>query len=342
MTMDENIGRYIRSRLVNGGDAFNFSGTAPATLLSTDFALSTLFLLEGDQGISGYLSSRDKLLSCKTEKDYFMDRNFDPDLTTGSHSQDYIKNQFTYFTMIALDMAGHSLPDLPFFHEKYGDPDKLEQWIRAQDFSRFWYSSNELMFVRYAAMNNGHSQDAVKRAYNEKGVQQLSKMDHIWTCGLSRLVPEQIIDVLHMAQAKSKGKIGLLIVDYMGILNSEVNKSRYERTTDGIQDLKRMAKDENIVVGACCQVTETGKDDSDGELFLGCTRDSRDIENSSGLVIGAWRTDENTIWTKILKQTQGPSGSKYKWPNNFDGARMIVSPRMQIKPPPPFDMDHKG
>lgn len=194
-----------------------------------------------------------------------------------------------------------------------------------------------LMFKRFAAMNNNNTQREVEQAYERKGVQQLSQMDHIWTCDYSRLTPEQVKDVLHLAQDKADGKIGLLIVDYMGLLSSEVNKSRYERTTDGIQDLKRMAKDENIITAACCQVTETGKDE-DEELFLGCTRDSRDIENSAGLVIGAWRTDANTLWTKVLKQTQGPSGSKYKWPNNFDGAKMQITPRMQTKPAPDYDI----
>lgn len=147
--MDKNISTYIRSRLREEGNTFNFSRRVPATLLSTDFALNTLFLLEGRKGTDEFLPGREYLHACRTDQDYFMDPGFHMEETSGSHSLDYIRNQFTYFTLIALDMSGILVRDPAFFYEHYSDAEKLSAWIEGMDFSKFWYNSNKLMFVLY-------------------------------------------------------------------------------------------------------------------------------------------------------------------------------------------------
>ena len=147
--MNKEIRRYIDSMRLKEEGSFRFSKNANTTILSSSFALSTLYLLEGGAIAEEYIDSKTYLRTQRTEKGYFLDKNFIAEDTTGSHKQEYILSQFTYFTMIALDMLGDSVPGLPFVDEKYGNQAKLEEWIRAQDFSRFWYSSNELMFVLY-------------------------------------------------------------------------------------------------------------------------------------------------------------------------------------------------
>lgn len=184
-----------------------------------------------------------------------------------------------------------------------------------------------LMYERQAAMHVRKGQEVIEQFYTEGHMldtEQLMEMSHIYTCELSRLTPEQIVQIIHIFKRRVGQNPELVIVDYTGLMNSEVNKARYERTSDAIQELKRIAKQEDLIVGCACQVT-VGKDD-DPELYMGCSRDSRDIENSAGLTIGAWRdpADKDILWTKVLLQTKGPSGDK--WQNKFDGEKMLITP----------------
>ena len=54
-------------------------------------------------------------------------------------------------------------------------------------------------------------------------------------------------------------------------------------------------------------------------------KDSGSIENSAGLVLGAWRPDHGTMLIKVLKNTKGKSGIVIEC--NFDGSTMQLTER---------------
>ena len=141
--------KYIDKLFIEKDGSFKFSARSPSTLLATDFAVSTMYLLEGAEKLKEYGQSKEYLLSAQSEADIFIDPLFNPKDTFGSHSTNYIINQFTYFTLIALDHLGEVFSSLRFYQNEFADEKKIRSWINQLDFSRFWYVSNEIMFIFY-------------------------------------------------------------------------------------------------------------------------------------------------------------------------------------------------
>lgn len=138
------------------------------------------------------------------------------------------------------------------------------------------------------------------------------RLNHIHVCSESGLTVAQITDIIEKAGLKTGERPKLVLLDYVQIIEGSGKGSRYERASGVAEELKVMAKKTNTIVVVASQV---GREHSGtGEkvtLFSG--KDSGSIENSSGLVIGAWRDAENprgTMWMQVLKNTKGNSGQK--------------------------------
>jgi hypothetical protein len=140
---------YLDSLYDKQEGSFRFSRFSESTILSTDFAVSTLNLLGEDAAIQ---SKKDKAIDYLKksigEDLLIVDRKFDLHDTPGIHKEDYITFQSTYFTLIAADILGMQFNELPFF-EKFLDKDNLVKWFTELDWGKFWYESNKIMFVMY-------------------------------------------------------------------------------------------------------------------------------------------------------------------------------------------------
>ncbi len=101
----------------------------------------------------------------------------------------------------------------------------------------------------------------------------------------------------------------LVLLDYIGLIRG-IGSSRYDRVSQIAEDLKVMAKATNTVVICACQVSRKS-DDAGPEIFLNDAKDSGSIENSAGLVVGAWRREDDStkLDLRILKNTKGKAGS---------------------------------
>jgi hypothetical protein len=71
----------------------------------------------------------------------------------------------------------------------------------------------------------------------------------------------------------------------------------------------------------------TKDEDKEWEPSLHSAKESGSIENSCGLLLGAWRSSEDggLLNIRVLKSTKGGAGKHVKC--NFDGSRMIITER---------------
>lgn len=141
---------YLQSLYNSKKGFFDYSKTCKGTILSTDFAVSTLNLLGEENFLSKNKKEiKDYLLSNKGLNDLFIDRKFDlENFGQGVHKKDYIIDQFTYFSLMALDILGVRFSNLDFFN-KFLDVKYTESWFSKIDWDYFWYESNRIMFVMY-------------------------------------------------------------------------------------------------------------------------------------------------------------------------------------------------
>lgn len=156
--------RYLKSMYDPENTFFKFSLTSNPTLLSTDFSLMTLFLcnISIDKKKDNLVKA---LLKTKTSSNSFIDPNYD-DSIERYHKPDYIINQFTFFTLIALDQLGCRFDRLPFF-DHYLNKNQLELWFHSLKWDQFWYESNKIMFWLYFysyILNYGQEHDRQKAA----------------------------------------------------------------------------------------------------------------------------------------------------------------------------------
>lgn len=153
-------------------------------------------------------------------------------------------------------------------------------------------------------------------------------LDHVSVCTRPRLSPEDIERIILQTELKTGTRPVLVLVDYMGLIQGS-GKSRYEKTSDNAEALRIIAKATKTIIILASQISRKGSD-MGPEVFLSDAKDSGSIENSSSLLIGAWRDpdDKTKLHMKILKNTKGITGVQTVC--NFDGATMTIA---SLEPP---------
>ena len=96
---------------------------------------------------------------------------------------------------------------------------------------------------------------------------------------------------------------------------------RYDRMSDAAEGLKQLARKANAVVVISSQL---GRNKDRVEVSLNDAKDSGSIENSSQLVIGAWRPETDKLTMRILKQTKKASGQG-DIHATFNGDRQLIT-----------------
>lgn len=170
-----------------------------------------------------------------------------------------------------------------------------------------------LSFERFAAMATGRSGQAVFDAYHHRADvawKETGKLSHIYVCSESRVTIAEIERIVTHAGLKTGSRPVLVMVDYVQLIAGK--GERYDRISDAMEGLKIMAKACNVIVVLASQISRKKEGDQDSEVYLCDAKESGSIENSSGLVIGAWRDsgEKGKMSLKILKNTKGVSGKK--------------------------------
>lgn len=168
-----------------------------------------------------------------------------------------------------------------------------------------------LMFERFVQMESGKHGEDVFDSYRAGAPVpwDRAQLQHVFVCEKSRMKADEMQRIIQQAEMKIGEPPGLFLVDYLGLMEGK-GTSRYERISDLAEQMKIIAKDTNTIGFLASQISRSAGDSDDGEINLHAAKDSGSIENSAGLVLGAWRSGKNGefINIKILKNTKGRAG----------------------------------
>lgn len=189
----------------------------------------------------------------------------------------------------------------------------------------------ELLYERFIALRTGWKCSQVEANYrdsNERmGAEHLAlKFPHLFICTEARLSLEQLERYIIKSELKIGSKPKVVLLDYIQLIDGK--GKRYERTSDAAEGLKVIAKTTKTIVIVASQVHRSEGEDPDINLHSG--KDSGSLENSAGLVLGAWRdpSDKALLHLKVLKNTKGTGGAIIQC--NFNGETMRITERSTI------------
>lgn len=185
-----------------------------------------------------------------------------------------------------------------------------------------------LVFERFVQMEIGCYRRDVQAEYREQTIplwKKYSGLAHITVCPESGLSLDEIERYIIRSELKVGQKPVVVAIDYVGLVKSLGSKNRYENISNVAEQLKTIAKRTNVILLMASQIArpEKKKDDS---LAVGLHdgKDSGALENSSGIVIGAWRPERSRLMLRILKNTSGISGDTVE--ALVHGETMRISP----------------
>lgn len=130
----------------NGG--FKFCENGRATLLSSCFAVQLCYLLNRQDLLDRRMLT-ERIASLQQPDGTFVDSGFSRSQLIGRQSDEYLRWQFTFFALAALDMLEVRPVHENGFLRDFQDPYFAEAWLMRQDFEDFWYGSNIIMFLLF-------------------------------------------------------------------------------------------------------------------------------------------------------------------------------------------------
>ena len=187
----------------------------------------------------------------------------------------------------------------------------------------------ELMFERFLAISQKAPAKFIEEGYrrgDQMGRAHMEKVcPRMLVCTQARLTTERLEQMINRSELRLGERPLVVIVDYLGLMRGE-GRSRYEQFSNIVEELRIIAKTTRTVIVATSQVARDKKR-ATPELTLHDAKESGSIENSSSLVLGAWRdTDDATcLKVRVLKNTKGTTG--YEVECDFDGPTMRISER---------------
>lgn len=135
----------------------------------------------------------------------------------------------------------------------------------------------------------------------------------------TRISVKDIVSYVQLVQNAQKEKVGLIGVDYIGLMDGE-GKEEYQIVSNLAKNLKNLAKFLNLPVVVISQ-TSRRAGAGDVEISLDMARGSGVIEEAADFILGLWQ-DNNDLICKILKNRKGPKGSAWILDLNVENFRL--------------------
>ena len=168
-----------------------------------------------------------------------------------------------------------------------------------------------LVFERFVQMEVGCLRSDVQAEYLNQTTPLHScyaGLQHITVCPESGLSLEQIEKYILRSELKIGTRPVIVAIDYVGLVKNQ-SKSRYESISNIAEQLKVIAKRTNVIMLVASQIHRPDKIKEESlSISLHDAKDSGSLENSAGVVIGAWRPERTRMMLRILKNTSGTSG----------------------------------
>ena len=192
------------------------------------------------------------------------------------------------------------------------------------------------VFERYAAMAMDERGEDIEQAWSTDPVAVISVTtqvrselgEHALTCDIPGLTLEEIELATTMARDKTTLPLGLLALDYLGLIDgSNLDRSLYGQTSRVVRELKTLAKRQEIAVILLCQVSRQPGDDGSKPLTINSARESGAIEEAADFLLGLYRPnigkdDDDTIVVQVLKNRKGADGNAFSF--SFDRRTLVI------------------
>lgn len=190
-----------------------------------------------------------------------------------------------------------------------------------------------LLFERFVQMEMGCVRSDVQEEYRTQTVPLHSMypgLQHITVCPESGLTVDQIEKYILRSELKIGQRPVVVAVDYVGLISHLGSRSRYESMSNIAEQLKVVAKRTNVIMLIASQKSRPDKTKKEESLVVNLheAKDSGSLENSAGIVLGAWRPEQRRMMIKILKNTSGTSGETIE--AVVEGATMRITAPQQI------------
>lgn len=184
----------------------------------------------------------------------------------------------------------------------------------------------EDMFERFVQMEVGCFASDIEDEYRSlpKPIYQHYKgLSHILVCPESGLSVGEMESLIDRSELKIGRRPAVVFVDYIGLIQGPKARSRYESISESAEQLKVIAKRTHTIIIMASQVHRPSEKKKGIEVNLNDGKDSGSIENSAGLVLGAWRPASDALVIKVLKNTRGRTGTEIQC--DFNGAKMKIT-----------------
>ncbi len=146
--------------------------------------------------------------------------------------------------------------------------------------------------------------------YREKTLQELERIgaDNLITSPRPALTIEQIEHYTRLARAEH-GEIGVVGIDYLGLMAADGVKSEYERVSYCAEQSKNMAKRLNLPVVMLTQINRSSA--TTGEMETWSAKGSGAVEASADYMLGIKRDDQKQIIIKLMKNRNGEANLQF-------------------------------
>lgn len=189
------------------------------------------------------------------------------------------------------------------------------------------------MFERMLVWKTKWTGEKVEEGYakgSKIGKETLDKMfSKLLICNESGLTIEKISQYVKRAELKLGEPPRLVLIDYIQLMEGK-GDSRYERFSQIAEDARKMANALNLVVVMTSQIKRKNEEGSP-EVSKTDAKESGSIENSSSLLLGAWRVaqeeGDDRFFVKVIKNSRGASGLVVEC--NWDKMRIVETSRIE-------------
>lgn len=166
------------------------------------------------------------------------------------------------------------------------------------------------IFERQHAIAENIRCEVIEREFKEGGRTSTESWNHIFVCAESGLSIAAIEKIIMQSELKIGSPPELVVVDYIQLMSGQ--GSRRERFSDAAEQLKVLAKRVNTRMVLLSQIHR--KPEEETEIYLHDAKETGSIENSSGMLLGLFRDEEDTtgatMVVKVLKCTKGKAGRR--------------------------------
>ncbi len=140
--------------------------------------------------------------------------------------------------------------------------------------------------------------------YRQRTLDELKRIgaDNLIVSPKPALSIEQVEHYTRQARAEF-GEIGVVGIDYLGLMAAEHTKSEYERISYCAEQSKNMAKRLNLPVVVLTQINRSSA--TTGEMETWSAKGSGAVEASADYMIGIQRDDNKDIIIKVMKNRNG-------------------------------------